>query len=119
MADDSRPARRENPGVGTRAVVTAIAVLFSLVLISMATVAALLDLSTAHIADPQLSNPNFPTPELQIAPSTDLATMRQRDHERLHEAAAIPIERAMEVIARRGTDAYAPLAPTAEPEQPP
>jgi hypothetical protein len=51
----------------------------------------------------------FPDPKLQIRQSRDLARIGQRDEERLHTQAALPIEQAMQRIVARGRAAYDPL----------
>jgi hypothetical protein len=60
----------------------------------------------------------FPQPELQPHPQADLKTYMQAEQKRLDQAgwidkkagiAAIPIEKAMRIIAGRGPSAFAPL----------
>lgn len=109
MSESASPARHEAPGMGTRGVVMAVAALFSLVVIAMVAVAVLLELSMGDVSDPPALVPQFPAPQLQIDPQSELADVERRAHARLHEGAAMPINRAMDIIAKRGPNAYAPL----------
>jgi hypothetical protein len=68
----------------------------------------------------------FPQPELQPHPQADLKAYMQAEQKRLNQAgwidrkagiAAIPIDKAMRIIAGRGSSAFAPL-PEASDGQP-
>lgn len=120
MSDAARPVQHETPELGTGRVVAAIAALFALVALSLGVVAWLLDLSIGRVSNPHVAVPDLPAPTLQIIPDADFAQLRQRDHARLHEDAAVPIEGAMELIIQRGSDAYAPwIAPLPDQVTPP
>lgn len=119
MSDAVSRTPYEAPGMGTGRVVTAIVVLFSLVVIAMVAVAGLLKVSMGGVSDPPVSIPIFPAPRLEIDPQADLTAVRRRDHDRLHDSAAIPIDQAMNAIAQRGANAYDPLAyPECQRESP-
>ena len=120
MSDAARPVEHETPELGTGRGVAAIAALFALVALSLGVVALLLDLSIGRVSNPEVTVPDLPAPNLQIVPDADLAQLRQRDHARLHEDAAVPIEGAMELVIQRGSDAYAPwIAPLPDQVRPP
>lgn len=91
----------------------AVAALFSLVALAVLSVAALLKISMGEVSDPQVTVPAFPSPQLEVDPQAELLAVKRREHNRLHESAAIPIDRAMEIIAQRGANAYDPLVPPA------
>jgi hypothetical protein len=59
----------------------------------------------------------FPDPKLQIRQTQDLARIRQRDEERLHMHAVLPIEQAMQRVVARGRAAYDPLVAAPKNQQ--
>ena len=82
------------------------------------------------IVTPSAPAPNMsPAPDLQVASSRDYQEMRAAEEAQLHSygwidrqagIAAIPIERAMEILSRRGLPVQKPQAksPQAKQEQP-
>jgi hypothetical protein len=82
------------------------------------------------IVTPMVPAPNMsPAPDLQVASSRDYQEMRAAEEAQLHSygwidrqagIAAIPIERAMEILSRRGLPVQKPQAksPQAKQEQP-
>jgi hypothetical protein len=79
------------------------------------------------IAAPTLPAPNLsPAPDLQVAPSRDYQEMRAAEEAQLHSygwvdrqagVAAIPIERAMELLAQRGLPVQKPQAKSRQSQQ--
>jgi hypothetical protein len=66
---------------------------------------------------------SFPRPRLEADPAAELHALQSKQHQELnvyrwangeHTLVAIPIERAMAIVAQRGADAFAPIA-TAKP----
>lgn len=69
----------------------------------------------------------FPTPRLSADPDGELKRLMAEQRRQLtgyrwanpeHTLMTIPIERAMDLIARRGADAFAPVVPAQAPPQP-
>lgn len=121
MSDVSRPVRHATPQVRTLPVLLAILALFALVAIALIVSAGLLELFFGTVSIPEPSRPDLPAPQLQTDPTMDLIDLRQRDRQRLNAGAAVPIERAMEIVTERGSAAYDPwiAAPGAQGAQPP
>jgi len=120
MSEVTRPSRHETPELGTRRIVAALVGLFALVALALGLAAMLLDLSLGRVANPQVTVPDLPAPRLQISADADLAALRERDRSRLHEGAAVPIERAMEMVTQRGPRAYTPwIEPSSDSGRPP
>lgn len=110
MSDaETTPERHEGPGFSMRGATLAMVALFALVPVGLGVVALMLYTFMGRIALSPPPAPAFPAPTLQFVPTADLAQLRQREQARLHERAAIPIERAMDAIARRGGSAFEPL----------
>jgi hypothetical protein len=71
---------------------------------------------------------DFPQPRLEAQPGAELQQYLAEQRERLnryhwansdHSVVAIPIDRAMAIIAARGAGAYAPLAPQPQTQRQP
>lgn len=105
-------AREQEPlQVATLPVLWTAAGLLALVIGSLAIMLLVFWSRTGTLpSDPTPSPIAFPDPKLQIHQSEELARIMQRDDERLHAGAALPIEQAMQRIAGRGSAAYGPLA---------
>lgn len=117
--------RREPPGVADRTVLIA-TVGF---LLFVAAGLGLLGLYYRHVLNAvPVPKPvaTFPAPRLQVDPRADLTDLQRRQRERLASydwidrnagIVQIPVERAMALLAARGSQAYAPLEepPAQEP----
>jgi len=106
-----KPSTHESPAISMLEIITVTTGLFLLVGLAVLVVALMLKLLNGNIEIAQAPIPSFPSPRLQLSPQADLTEMRRRDDQRLHQGAAIPIEKAMELIAQRGQDAFSPLVP--------
>lgn len=115
MPELAKSDRHEAPAISTCPVVITMAALFGLVALSLIAAAMLLRAYLGHIAPSPLPAPDFAEPRLQISKTADLVQLKQREQIRLHEGAAMPIERAMDAIAQRGPDAFSPLVPSDKP----
>jgi hypothetical protein len=111
MPKPTASAQHESPNISTLEVITIIAGLFLLVGLAVLMVALMLKLFGGSIEMAQAPVPAFPEPRLQLSSQADLAELQRRDEQRLHRDAAIPIEKAMELIVQRGQEAFSPLAP--------
>jgi hypothetical protein len=79
---------------------------------------------------PQTPSPppkTFPTPRLRADPDGELKRLMAEQRQQLtgyrwanpeHTLMSIPIERAMDLVAQRGADAFAPTVPAQAPPQP-
>lgn len=119
MSVESHAGQRpERPGVSTRAVLAAAAGALALM---FAAVAVFNVIYRETVTDTRLPPPEtFPEPRvdtqetallqrLLAAQRKQLETWRWANDE--HTLVQIPIERAMQIVARKGADAYAPLLP--------
>ncbi|MBV9220414.1 MAG: hypothetical protein JO366_01890 [Methylobacteriaceae bacterium] len=107
------PAGHESAAVATSLIVLIGAALLGLVLVGLLLIAVAYRWREGRLpyANPAPPATTFPEPRLQLRPFDDLARLRREEDAKLGPKAAIPIERAMQAIARRGQDAYAPLVP--------
>lgn len=117
MAEGAKEAY-EPPQIAARIVLLTGAGLFAIVLASFALIAGSFRVATGHFpwpAEPMPASTPPPAPTLQIRPGDDLLALRQSEDERLGAKAALPIDRAMAAIARRGRAAFDPLVPARDP----
>jgi hypothetical protein len=124
MSDDARRAEapREAPDVAWRPVLLAV---LGFLAFAAAALVAIRAYYAWDVRGPVVTPPRaFPEPRLQAAPFADQNRLQSEQRQRLtgyawvdrsQDVARIPIERAMDLIAARGADAYAPLTPPAEP----
>lgn len=119
MAHDAEPAARlEPPGVSHRPVLWAALASIALVLGAIGGLSAVYDWRVSNRA---LSPPErFPPPRVQTHQAEQRQELLEAQRRQLTGYAwadpgktlvRIPIERAMEIIAQRGAEAYAPLPP--------
>jgi len=114
-------SRHEAPGVATRSLILIGLGLLVTVLVSLAIVALAFLWRQGHLpigARPPQAPALFPEPRLQVHPGAELAAVRAAENAKLGPKAALPIEAAMQAIARRGAAAYAPLLPPVKENAP-
>jgi hypothetical protein len=117
----SAEAAREAPDVATWPVLATVVGFMVFVGVSLV---ALRVYYASDVRGPVVVPPRpYPSPELQVDPTADLDRLQAEQRGRLtgyawvdrdHGLARIPIDRAMELIAGRSVDAYAPLGPPPE-----
>lgn len=111
MAPDS--VKQESLAVAARPVMWTAAGLIVLVVGSLVAMLLVFWWRTGALPSmPITPDTTFPAPKLQIHESEQLAQINKRDQERLHAAAALPIEQAMQRIVDRAGAAYDPLPPS-------
>ena len=115
---EAHPTRREPPDVDTIRIVSFGLGFLLFVAIGMAVLAGFYghEVGGSHMPAPA----PFPAPQLQTDPSSDLAKLEAAQRAELERAGwsdqsrglrRIPIERAMAIIAARGSHAYDPVGP--------
>ena len=118
ISERENPSSHEAAAVATGSIFLVGAALLGLVVIALLLIAASYRWREGSLpnAVPALpATQSFPEPRLQLRPFDDLARLRLEEDAKLGPRAALPIERAMQAIARRGQEAYAPLV---SPEPP-
>jgi hypothetical protein len=122
MSDEARTEHLEPGSVNTRRVVMAAG--GSLALLAGSIVALGLVFYAVVPANHTPTVRQFPKPRQEAHPAAELHALLARQREELngyrwtnaeHTLIAIPIERAMQIIAARGDQAYAPLAAKQSP----
>ena len=106
---------QEPIGVSIRQVVLLGAGMFALVALALGGVAGLFALRAPpmetgqSMGSPVRGPAPVAGPQLQVVPKEDLNRLRQAESERLGPKAAIPIERAMDLVSERHGQAFDPL----------